>query len=1316
MAAVMLVGERAATGDRRQASDRQAQCLLMCVTIPNEQTATRTRILDWGDQARASLCLCLPLSPTTSHVDTASPYWSACDTMPPSGRSRAGGDSGDSDAYNPTDNPTSDGSERESEDLSPVEDFPVGQRKRQPEKKVAPPKKRLRLTRLARSSARSSSGPVINAPLQARNWGPLRLVASKHTANLNKWLDVRETLSVTEEVVPSPLSAIGSHLTPLGELPDMPGRRYKYEVELVELPINWDPQDKKGDSRTFNRMPLAAQRSDLRRYNKKIKTWRIHVWNDASPKDQQKKLRLYPEVQIIDSMEQKLWLGKIKTQKRPTYSVPPPIVEPYKTIRLGGPLDINVCPTDSAAARVAAEACRLLNKYPLEIDPAEFPETVRPGRGKTCAMRTLIELQAMLKIKEQFDFRTMRYIFQSTVQESSAYCLKPPVVVNTYKDSRLLYEVNFPTFTLQDISNNSGRWTRITFTEGVYTEEIIDALPDPPSWWGFEYTATALPKGQETLIPVAKMVKLANYVAWQSFGYVGTRDAMLLAPRTLVDGSRARSTHLAGPFLGKQIFNVQAHGGGARFRLSTTVAKTISGSVPEFLTSLRPAVYAMALQSMYRVFLQGKGILRAIEEFAIALDELRLRKSILSTKTYCACGPHLEQKRKTAHFCMLCLSLQICSEMSWTVDNRLVCNSHFKNGPPPQYEYMEHKIRAACVQLEQGSLAPEVRAVIKAALCKDVLSDNRFKDVYNGIRAEDHPEYGIASSVDAIYPLWMDNDSFYVHHEDNVGITTEFANCMKGDDLPLVLASAAHALDAKAEGEYLENIELMFDHYSRIRTIIPYGKDDRMKYASAQPPEWWLSYLKMMRSGVFDGSPPIYDRDWRTQSITLSPWSDQDIARLDKICVEIEHDPTINPKGLRLPRGPPSAGRAGAPWLFNSKHMFKNHGWDYNGCLFQERFTRMDTACDLANDHENESPETLFLTCVVLWFLLDGGKDEVLGLRMTVFRRHALRFSIGRALHVEPGSIMVTGWKAKHPTSLADYDNARRTITMESWIMNRGKAAYSTEPAGVAAWTEVIRHFPRTSKFWDTYPPKQGSKPIEWPSDWRAIRFAVDPMKPIVDDEPISDGEDEYGFDIRDFDAAEDNDGLDTSGLDPAFVGSQSLPMTMAKLTEDNKFLLSLAEHLPEDALERYNEVISTWQAYIAKGLPESAPDDQPDPEATPPASGGHTTSDAPPPASGGHSTSDAPSSAPSGKPGSDATYRRSLFIAAIIDLLTIHDFQNPFDIEALSMWTLQGWQQINEGIDRVFTEAEIVSFCVALHDQGHLKHLPGENFFIYKV
>lgn len=65
-------------------------------------------------------------------------------------------------------------------------------------------------------------------------------------------------------------------------------------------------------------------------------------------------------------------------------------------------------------------------------------------------------------------------------------------------------------------------------------------------------------------------------------------------------------------------------------------------------------------------------------------------------------------------------------------------------------------------------------------------------------------------SMDAIFPLWKAGKSFFVHHSENVGLTTEFMNRLKLDDLPVVLALAAEAVKTTEDGKFLQNIERAF--------------------------------------------------------------------------------------------------------------------------------------------------------------------------------------------------------------------------------------------------------------------------------------------------------------------------------------------------------------------------------------------------------------------------------------------------------------------------------------------------------------------------
>jgi hypothetical protein len=92
------------------------------------------------------------------------------------------------------------------------------------------------------------------------------------------------------------------------------------------------------------------------------------------------------------------------------------------------------------------------------------------------------------------------------------------------------------------------------------------------------------------------MIRITRYFAWKFFRNVGTRDAMLPAPRGLIERSRLRRSHFGGPYNGKDLFRVHPRAG--RMSVSRTVAKTISGGILKFWTASRPSHQATALQGV----------------------------------------------------------------------------------------------------------------------------------------------------------------------------------------------------------------------------------------------------------------------------------------------------------------------------------------------------------------------------------------------------------------------------------------------------------------------------------------------------------------------------------------------------------------------------------------------------------------------------------------------------------------------------------------------------------------------------------------------
>lgn len=111
---------------------------------------------------------------------------------------------------------------------------------------------------------------------------------------------------------------------------------------------------------------------------------------------------------------------------------------------------------------------------------------------------------------------------------------------------------------------------------------------------------------------------------------------MNVATRQLGMGMTHKGVRLSGPFNGKPLFSTVLSEG--RISVSTTVAKTISGSIPDVHVDLPTAAIALAMQSAYVMFVRMQdapnGILQAIEELFISLQELQQNKSILGKHTH----------------------------------------------------------------------------------------------------------------------------------------------------------------------------------------------------------------------------------------------------------------------------------------------------------------------------------------------------------------------------------------------------------------------------------------------------------------------------------------------------------------------------------------------------------------------------------------------------------------------------------------------------------------------------------------------------------
>ncbi|CAN9217678.1 unnamed protein product [Alternaria alternata] len=1051
--------------------------------------------------------------------------------------------------------------------------------------------------------------------------GPVRLLASPATTNLNAWLAVRDELVVQKPIVHTPVTH--QPLISLRDLPDVPGRDFKFEVKSELLEVNWDPIDESDELLAPKR--TGECRALMDKYRKTIKTWRVTVFDGALPKTEQKRLRLFPE---YEQEETNIWRnGKL--------SAKPTTPENEKYIQRGGPLDDTICPS------------------PADVDKPPAPPL-------WWAIRAL----------------------------PLVYTARP---VNTSVD--VAVPDDLVTHTAE---NNADAGSILPLSKGPKTTKEV-RIQGCPS------------------VPQSTILEVIDYICWKMFGLVGSELAFKEAQVTVlrhIHSNLPAHPSVIGPYSGRKFFKADTT---TRFAIIQAIQQSISGFIPPLTVgSSRSSrtVVALAAESAYRVFVRTSQILLCLQEFYVSVDELlHSKKSLLSKELYCQCVDHV-QKQKTVHYCMWCLEQVPCYTMIRHTDDRLICASHLvvvakqeNSSPPPPGP--EARLRKTCLKREggtiYGSLSFQHRSAVADAVIAQ-LTPKGYKDIFNGDRLTPEGHDPRRHTLDATFPLWFANDEAFVHHKDNVGLTSHFLNAAKQDDIPIVLAIASDAVKTdRTDNAKISQLELAFDHCFRIRCVLPRSIKLRRELASMLGKEWWDGFYRMMKTGVYDGMNPVHNFKVDFGTREGSSWDFDSITRLKRICLEIEHSPDCNPQGLQLPRG--QASRNSAPWLWNEAHMFDNLDWDYLGRLFSERFRRLDRHCDLANDHRNECSETLFLTCVILWFRY-GGKDEILGLHMTVFSRHALRFSIGRALHVEPGSIMRTGWTVKYPSSLSQYNDALRTITMESWFMNRAKSNFPCTPENIVLFTDLLRDINMDSPFWEGHPAQYTDTQLQFPKIWQGRGSALGATD--ITDKPLDDMEEEddealvmgtvpVGQDEEDNEGLEeiiagdeegeeeDMEKMSGGGEQASTVNDSQLPGTTGVDREDERsannaaanFLFDCQSHIPEHMRVRFNQAILILQEAAMRSIVNTA--------------------------------STAPTS-------STAASRINLFEQFKVTIVDWFQYksESSVTVEELVDTTLEEWQGLNSSIQIAFGRQDIVSFCQELDGKDGFRY-GKDGVLIYK-
>ncbi|KAH3920516.1 hypothetical protein HBH56_005590 [Parastagonospora nodorum] len=1035
----------------------------------------------------------------------------------------------------------------------------------------------------------------------------LRLISTPETRNLNAWLHALKEppgLKVKLEVRPTELTITHSGVTPLGELPDAPNRDFKALVKIKDVTVTFDPQGDQSRSQYSYRNKDTITKA-IDGWVKVIPTWEIRLWNDAQQPNEEEREYTYIFPEMAHSLTKMNAKGAF-------------VPHPYKYWVMGGPLDINVCPSESEAKRVAQEACRLLNKLPFHIDAVDFPEFQPIWRTSVPKVRQMLELMSMSVLRDgKFDFRDLRPIFQSDSVSHFAYCISPVVnpLYRSYEGAipYVGWEFIAPTF-IQNSAGNTreSAWLRMLLRgdEETYPSGFLNDLPDVPPWWGIR-PITPLEEviPPESKMPVSRMMRLVNHICEEFFGYIGSSANFQQAARDLARPDRdssSRLTNRAGPLSGRPLFVVSRLLG--KVSVSQWLRAAIEGTVPDFYSSLPSFALAMALQRAYEMYISNRGILRTVTELGISLDELsHSKKQILSLQTYCSCGTNPAHRSKAAHYCMICLKLQTCSAMGWHDDGRLICLSHFLS-PLSADSRIAGRVRQQALRAFEDGLSLPQRHAMSDYLVKNCVFGASYDDIYFARRTfEAGTGRMLRESIDAINPLYKDrNGSYFVHHVENVGLTAEFYNRLKHTDIPLALGLLGEAMRACETGneEQLRKIECAYDHCARIRNVIPYTKESRMREAAKTPNNWFLEYDSMMEKGLYNLSfdkKSLCAYKWRAWKLVRPTHTEEsDIRRLNQLFETIQADKTINPSGIPFLRGKSFNGLPGAPWLWNPEHMFHDYDWEFLAAQMEHRLRGVDEKCDFFSDHEDESWQTLCLTCVVLFFKLNGGKGEWIGVYMTIFSRHPLRWSVGR--RDEPGVKMFTGWKNKYPTSLDQYDDSIRTITTEPWIINRGKTNYPTDSHSTQLQIQALREIPSKNKHWDVLTVYRGLRKLDWPKSYKTTRVSkkAAAFSKGADDEneEEEEEEEEAAASLLEGPNEDNNEGLNVEGPNEDnneglnVEGSASKPLSRSQFDEDTKFVNAHQDeaHISGDTLARIRDILKRWGPCLDGYLPSATP------------------------------------------------------------------------------------------------------------------------------
>ncbi|KAH0276805.1 hypothetical protein KCU91_g3627, partial [Aureobasidium melanogenum] len=351
-------------------------------------------------------------------------------------------------------------------------------------------------------------------------------------------------------------------------------------------------------------------------------------------------------------------------------------------------------------------------------------------------------------------------------------------------------------------------------------------------------------------------------------------------------------------------------------------------------------------------------------------------------------------------------------------------------------------------------------------------TDLALRSIKRSAKGISHP---LNCSVEAVYPFCLVDGVVYLHHPANVVLASWGVNRLHGMYPVFVLPWCRLAIANIEREQTGEPRDLAFwvsfrnamDCAMVINLLTPHLRAKRFKQKLST--EQYHELLEMWKTGrPSKKAQKAKFHPFININTQFKRWTREDIRRLEKLIGDFEK----KHPGRHIPRS-----KSGAPWLFDPDHMPEDWSWDDVFNFFNLKYHRAKHMCNAENETK-ESPDNFLMACVI-WYLKTGGKDEFFGCFLTIYTRHPFVVSVGRASDVLPGSRMATGFTCLHPSSTNDYNPLLCSITFEGWITNLFKTDFDIS-LFKTVMLALIRDIPLHTVWYDA--PAMDLPAIQFPS------------------------------------------------------------------------------------------------------------------------------------------------------------------------------------------------------------------------------------------